>query len=142
SQGVNLSSLDDYPPPEKVAKDFTILLNRPKVDFKPSFETIRTDSVLIEKGFIYTEPGEKMPVLVYKPKTPQPTSFPVVICLHGTGGSKDDGDIRRLMYRLTQIGYMGVAIDARYHGERIASRANTSVQYVEAITKAWQSRED
>lgn len=34
---------------------------------------------------------------------------------------------------------MGVAIDARYHGERIEGGANKSQQYVEAISTAWMN---
>jgi dienelactone hydrolase len=138
--GIN-SGLNNYLSPEKVASDFKKLLERPAVEFKPSFETIRTDSVRVEKGFIYTEQNQKVPVLIYKPNT-QITSFPVVICLHGTGGRKDEDNITNLLTRLTRAGFMGVAIDARYHGERVPGGANKSVQYVDAITKAWQSPKD
>jgi dienelactone hydrolase len=130
-----------YPPVEKVASDFKALLQRPIVDFKPSFQTIKTDSVIIEKGFIYSEPTEKVPILIYKPVNVTSKSFPVVICLHGTGGSKDDGDIKRLLYQLSKVGIMGVAIDARFHGERIKGGAHKSQEYVEAITKAWQNKD-
>jgi len=66
-QTKQLSQVDDYPPIEKVASDFKSLLQRPLVDFKPSFQSLTTDSVLIEKGFIYSEATEKVPVLIYKP---------------------------------------------------------------------------
>ncbi|MEJ7738398.1 MAG: acetylxylan esterase [Chitinophagaceae bacterium] len=126
-----------YLPVERVADEFTSLLKRPLADFKPSFQTIRTNSVIIEKGFIYTEETEKLPILIYKPVHSVLTSFPVVICLHGTGGSKDDESIINLLDQFSRIGIMGVAIDARYHGEQVAGGANKAQQYVEAITKAW-----
>lgn len=77
-----------YPPVEKVAAEFSSLLKRPYVDFNPSFQKINTDTVLIEKGFIFTEKTEKLPVLIYKPVNSGLKSFPVVICLHGTGGKR------------------------------------------------------
>src|SRR5919199_4321769 len=129
-----VASLPRYPATEKVANDFRALLQRPAVAFRPSFQTFRTDSVIIERGFIYTEETEKVPVLIYKPVTQRVTSFPVVICLHGTGGTKDDESIKYLLYQFSRIGIMGVAIDARYHGERVGGGANKSEQYVEAIT--------
>ncbi len=115
------------------------MLQRPAVDFRPSFQSFITDTVSIEKGFIYTEETEKVPVLIYKPVIPGLRSFPVVICLHGTGGSKEDESIKNLLYKFSKIGIIGVAIDARYHGERIQGGANKAEQYVEAITRAWKN---
>ena len=128
-----------YAPVNSVAGAFKTLLERPAVAFRPSFQSIVTDTAVIEKGFIYTEATEKVPVLIYKPKLSGSKSFPVVICLHGTGGSKDDESIKNLLYQLSQIGIMGVAIDARFHGERVEGGANKSEQYVEAIEKAWKN---
>jgi dienelactone hydrolase len=121
-----------------VAADFTALLQRPPVDFHPSLSVIKTDSLIIEKGFIYTEANEKVPVLIYKPVIPGQSSFPVVICLHGTGGNKSQGDIKEFLSRFSKMGIMGVAIDARYHGERISGGGN---KYVEAIIRAWENRD-
>ena len=121
---------------DKVASDFKALLQRPAVDFNPSFSTTKTDSVIIEKGFIYSEANEKVPILIYKPVIPGQTSFPVVICLHGTGGNKSQGDIKDFLSRFSRMGIMGISIDARYHGERISGSGN---KYVEAITRAWQN---
>ena len=138
TQTNGLAKLDNYPPYEKVASDFRALLKRPEVDFKPSFQSYVTDTVLIEKGFIYTEKAEKVPIVMYKPVIIGLKSFPVVICLHGTGGSKDDESIKSLLYKLSRIGVMGVAIDARFHGERIQGGVNKSQQYVEAVGRAWE----
>lgn len=139
TQQKGFAQLNQYPPVEKVASDFREMLQRPLVDFKPSFKSITTDTVLIEKGFIYSEATEKVPIIIYKPVSKASKSFPVVICLHGTGGSKDEESIRNLLYAFSKIGIMGVAIDARYHGERITGGANKSEQYVEAIVSAWKN---
>lgn len=103
--------------PAQVRQDFYHLLERAHVPFGASFQTTVTDSVRIEKGFIYSEAGEQVPILIYKPVNAG--TYPVVICLHGTGGNKEDPYIDRMMYALTKMGFMGVAIDARYHGARV-----------------------
>lgn len=130
---------DNYPPINEVAPSFKHLLQRPIVDFNPSFTVIKTDSVIIEKGFIYSEANEKVPILIYKPITKKTKPFPVVIFLHGTGGSKDNNDIKQMLYRFTKIGIMGVAIDARYHGERVNGGAHAAKEYNVAIIKAWKN---
>ncbi|MGI8636237.1 MAG: alpha/beta hydrolase, partial [Segetibacter sp.] len=123
---------NNYPSVEHVRRDFIRLLQRPVTALKPSFTTIKTDSVVIEKGSFYSEATERVPVVIYTPVVAASKSFPVVICLHGTGGSKEDESIKRLLNELTKVGIMGVAIDARYHGERIEGGANKARQYVEA----------
>lgn len=129
---------NNYPSPEKIATDFKQLLNRPIVNFNPSFNSIITDSIIIEKGFIYSEANEKVPILIYKPTTAN-KQLPTVIFLHGTGGSKDNNDIKQMLYRFTKLGFMSVAIDARFHGERIKGGAHGSKEYNEAIIKAWEN---
>jgi pimeloyl-ACP methyl ester carboxylesterase len=128
-----------YPPVEQVSRDFKALLNRPVVDFKATFTTIRNDSVQVDKGSIYTEATEKVPVLIYKPVIKGQTKFPVVIFLHGTGGTKDQGDIKAIFIQLAKAGIMGVAIDARYHGERIPGGAHGSKEYTDAAYRAWKN---
>jgi hypothetical protein len=134
----NVLLAQQYPPVDKVRADFKALLNRAKVPFAPSFQTTITDAVIIEKGTIYSEKNEKIPMLIYKPVTGK-KSYPVVIFLHGTGGSKDSREITDVLYKLTKMGIMGVAIDARYHGERIPGGAHGGTAYSEAIYKAWKN---
>lgn len=129
----------DYIAVNKVASDFKALLQRPAVPFRPSFEVTRTDSVIIEKGFIYSEANEKIPILIFKPVHSKLKSFPVVICLHGTGGNKSQGDIKRFLYKFSTMGIMGIAIDARYHGERLPDSLKGKNGYVQAIIRAWEN---
>jgi dienelactone hydrolase len=124
-------------PVEKVSADFKTMLQRPSVDGVAVLEIKTTDSLVIEKGYFYSEPMEKVPVLIYKPASAEKT-FPVVICLHGTGGNKEG--MKDLMLKLTKAGFMAVAIDARYHGERV-SQAPGENKYVEAIIRAWENKD-
>jgi dienelactone hydrolase len=98
-----------------------------------------TDSVLIEKGFFYSEETEKVPVLIFKPPAAGVKKLPVVICLHGTGGSKEV--MKNLLYRFSKSGFMAVSIDGRYYGEREKAVAGQN-KYVEAITRAWQNKDN
>jgi dienelactone hydrolase len=136
-----ISVLNAQPPSvDKVRNDFKALLQRPIVDPKPSLQSSITDSVLIEKGFFYSEATEKVPLLIYKPIAKEIKKLPVVICLHGTGGSKDADGIKDLLNRFVKLGFMAVAIDARYHGERVKAVPGHN-NYVEAIIKAWQNKD-
>jgi dienelactone hydrolase len=128
------------PDADKVRSDFIALLQRPKVDPAPSLQLLSTDSVLIEKGFFYSEATEKVPLIICKPISQAIKKMPVVICLHGTGGSKDDVSITNLLYRFSKLGFMAVGIDARYHGERVHKIPGRNF-YVEAIIKAWQNKD-
>jgi hypothetical protein len=57
----------------------------------------------------------------------------VVIALHGTGGSK--GNMAALCRKLADAGFIAVAIDGRYHGERKTGKGETD--YDDAIVRAW-----
>lgn len=130
-----------YPSVHQVRKDFRALLDRPKVDPKPEFAVVSKDSIEVDHGFIYTEEKERMPLLIYKPVKAGQAKFPVAIFLHGTGGNKDEGDIKKLFIRLNKAGIMGVAIDARYHGERVAGGAHGSKEYAEAAYQAFKTND-
>lgn len=125
-------------PADQVRADFKALLQRPGVAANPSFQPVVTDSVLVEKGFFYSEKTEKVPVLVYRPISAKTKKLPVVICLHGTGGSKDG--MKDYLYRFSQAGFMAVSIDGRHHGERIKAVAGEN-KYVNAIIDAWQNKD-
>jgi len=129
---------ESYPPPAQVAADFKKMLDRPRVDPQPSFQVIKTDSLIIEQGYIYSEANEKVPMLIYKPVSAK-GKLPAVIFLHGTGGKKDEGRITNFLYQLTKRGIIGVAIDARFHGDRIPDGAHGSKEYVAAVTQGWEN---
>lgn len=125
-------------PVDKVRNDFKSLLQRPAVALNPSMQSTPTDSVLIEKGFFYSEATERVPVLIFKPVSEGVKKLPVVICLHGTSSSKDG--MKNLLYRFSKSGFIAVSIDGRYYGEREKAVAGQN-KYVEAITRAWQNKD-
>ena len=126
-------------PVEQVRHDFKALLQRSPATPRPSTQSYPTDSVLIERGFFYSEDTERVPLLIYKPVGSAHKKLPVVICLHGTGGSKDGAEIIDLLHRFSRSGFMAVAIDGRYHGDRVQGEVGRNA-YVKAIINAWQNK--
>jgi len=96
----------------------------------------------IERGTIYTEANEKMPVVIYKPVVKGQAKYPVAVFLHGTGGGKDGNDVKAVLLPLVKLGIMAVSIDARYHGDRIPGHAHGSREYVDAAYTAWKTNTD
>lgn len=136
--------LPKYPPPAEVRAAFLKMLDRPKVAAEPkNYEPPRTEHGLtVEHLSIATEKKgdgsvERVPMLIFKPEK-STGRLPTVIVLHGTGGKKE-GE-RGLCEALAKRGIMAVALDARYHGERVPGGAHGSQEYVAAITKAWHTK--
>jgi dienelactone hydrolase len=73
------------------------------------------DGLLWERVSFVSEPGQVVPALVIRPIGPV-HRLPAVVALHGLGGSKEG--MAGLMEELARRGYLALAIDARWHGER------------------------
>lgn len=132
-----------YPPPQDVKKAFVALLDRPRVplDVKTDSSRERDDHLVAERLSFAAEKRsdgrtERVPVLVVRPADAGPRR-PAVIVLHGTGGNKDR--MEQWLVDLAQRGMVGVAIDARYHGDR-AEGSKGADAYNEAITRAWRAK--
>lgn len=132
-----------YPPPADVREAFLTLLNRPKVLFNvKNDETKREDDGLVSEtlSFASEKKGdddfERVPVLIVRPEK-RTKKLPAVIVLHGTGGTKEGQ--RQWLFHLAKRGIIGVAIDARYHGERVADGKGRAA-YNEAIIRAWKAK--
>ena len=129
------------PPAADVKAAFLKQLDRPRVPLDPQTRKSETDadgrvsefvSIASEKkgdGSV-----ERVPLLVLRPEQTA-KRLPAVIVLHGTGGTKESQ--RGFLIELTKRGIIGVALDARYHGER-SGGAKGSEAYVAAITRAWK----
>jgi len=126
--------------PAETRKAFLQLLDRPKVEadvkegpgVASGTQTTSSFSFASEKKADGTI--ERVPVLVVRPATAK--KYPVMIVLHGTGGNKEG--VKSWLIDLSQRGIMGVAIDARYHGDR-SGGSKGSQAYVAAIANAWKA---
>jgi dienelactone hydrolase len=130
-------------PPAEVRAAFNKLLDRPIVppDVRPG-DTKQLAGGLTAERFTFASDRkpdgsmERVPVLLVKPAAAT-GRLPAVIVLHGTGGSKDK--MLDWLADLAKRGIVGVAIDARYHGDR-ARGAKGKEAYEKAITRAWRAR--
>ena len=132
-----------YPPPAEVRTAFLKLLDRPKVPADPKTQENRLDpdGLLTEHLSIASEKKadgkiERIPILIVRPGMGG-GKRPAVIVLHGTGGNKEGQ--KPLLAEFAKRGMVGVAIDARYHGERAGGQKG-SAAYVQAIARAWQTK--
>jgi len=139
---VRSDDLPKYPPPAEVKAAFLKLLDRPKVPLDARLHEARlgTDDLLTERLSFASEKRadgaiERVPVLIVRPGKGGGRR-PAVIVLHGTGGSKEA--MRNWLVQFGKLGLVGVAIDARYHGERVGVK-NGSAAYNEAIARAWRT---
>jgi dienelactone hydrolase len=131
-----------YPPAADVKTAFLKLLDRPRIALDPVTSNTETDrsGFVVERVSIASERKadgsvERVPLLLVRPAKPV-GRLPAVVVLHGTGGNKES--LRGLLVELARRGIVGVAIDARYHGER-SGGARGSQAYVAAITRAWKT---
>lgn len=132
-----------YPAPAEVKAAFLKLLDRPKVLFNiGDIETKREEGGFIAEHFSFASEKkpdgtlERVPVLLVRPEK-RAKKLPAVIVLHGTGGTKEGQ--KPWLLHLAQRGIIGVAIDARYHGERVGVEKGSEA-YQAAITRAWKAK--
>lgn len=133
-----------YPTPAEVKAAFLKLLDRPRValDVRKEASTVEAGSAIIRESFASEKKAdgtvERVPVLLVKPAKAK-GRLPAVIVLHGTGGSLWAKGVAQFMQDLAKRGFIGVAIDARYHGSR-AGGAKGAAAYNAAIVRAWRSK--
>ena len=129
-------------PPEQGKTAFLKLLDRPKVPADVTEDAKPTEkNGLVYKHWSFASEKkadgtiERVPVLTVAPAK-QTGKLPVMIALHGTGGTKDG--MTSWLEDFAKQGIMGVAIDARYHGGRSGGEKNAGA-YIAAITRAWKT---
>ena len=116
--------------------NFARLIARPRVPLAPMVALVPNTNGLTQERYSFaTEAGQRVPGILFKPLAAGGPR-PAVIALHGTGGSK--GNMLALCRKLATNGFVAVAIDGRYHGERITKGKGTE-QYYAAIASAWES---
>lgn len=123
---------------EDTRQAFLKLLDRPRVPLVPAVrQRAEEPGLTAEEISFEAEAGQRVPTLVVK-RDGLPARQPAVIVLHGTGGSKH-GMAARLRV-LARRGFVAVAIDGRYHGERAAAASGADMSpYQNAILRAYRT---
>ncbi len=115
---------------------FLKLIDRPVVALAPEVKAPVQNGELVRIDFSYmAEAGQRVPGVIIKPASATGRR-PVVISLHGTGGTKESN--MAFMNSLAKSGITAVAIDARYHGGRMKSGKGTE-EYVNAILESYRT---
>jgi dienelactone hydrolase len=108
--------------PATVRAHFLKIIDRPRVPVNPEL-----------RGMHFTfasEAQERVPGIIVKPEKAAGRR-PAIILLHGTGDSKEG--MVDVANALAMRGFVAVAIDGRYHGER------TKADYDDAILRAYKT---
>ena len=112
-------------------RDFLRIIDRPQVALSPKVDEPSATDGLVEQHFSFAaDAKDRVPGVLIEP-TNAPGRYPVVIALHGTGGSK--ANMLALCHKLAARGFIAVAIDAPHHGDRAAGKGD----YQDAIVRAW-----
>ncbi|KAL9227295.1 hypothetical protein vseg_003000 [Gypsophila vaccaria] len=92
------------------------------------------DLLVEENLYLYTEASEqgRLPVLILSMKQTDEAKRPAVVFMHSTHKCKEW--LRPLLEAYASRGYVAIAIDSRYHGERATSQTT----YREALVSSWK----
>jgi dienelactone hydrolase len=117
-------------------EDFLKLIDRPLVPPAPQVISLGDADGVAQFHFTFAaELGERVTGIMLEPANPAGLPAqrrPVVICLHGTAGNKEE--CIPLLREFATNGLVGVAIDGRFHGERAAQGS-----YDNAILRAYRT---
>jgi predicted esterase len=110
---------------------FLKVIDRPRVPLNPELQPSRSSQGLTATHFTFAaDAQERVPGIIVMPEKGG-KRYPAVIALHGTGDSKEG--MLDVVGALARQGFLAVAIDGRYHGER------TKSGYDDAIFRAYKS---
>ncbi|TMW93461.1 hypothetical protein EJD97_011628 [Solanum chilense] len=106
-----------------------VMASCPKEDIPNMKELIQEQNF-----YLTTEEGEqgRLPVLVLSMKETTKRKRPAIVFLHSTNKCKEW--LRPLLQAYASRGYIAVAIDSRYHGER----ATNMTTYRDALISSWK----
>ncbi|KAI3514845.1 hypothetical protein L1887_13591 [Cichorium endivia] len=110
-------------------KPSEVMESCPKADI-PNFKEILNE----ENFYLTTEEGDqgRLPVVILSLKEDKHSKRPAVVFLHSTNKCKEW--LRPLLEGYASRGYIAVAIDSRYHGERAKNRTT----YEDALVSSWK----
>jgi len=116
---------------------FLALIDRPRVPLDVSAPQRSTvEGRVQELTSFASEEGQRVPVLVLK-KPGRSDPLPVVIALHGTGGSSES--MRGRLEEYADRGFLAVAMDAPHHGSRAGSGGEGVDAYQGAMLQAYRT---
>ena len=118
---------------QKTRDALLAIIDRPRVDLAATEDSRASDGKLTRIHFTYSsQTDQRVPgIVLAKPEVlSDGKRHAVTIVMHGTGGSKT-GEIATLR-ELASDGFLAVAIDGRFHGER-----GKPADYNGAIAKAF-----
>lgn len=127
----------DEPAPAAIRADFLRLIDRPRVDPAAAVSPPSAfQAGIVREDFSYaTEAGQRVPgILLEAAGTSVPRA--TVIVLHATNGRKES--VLPFLTRAARAGFVAVAIDGRYHGERKGGAPGSSA-YLAAILRAYRT---
>lgn len=117
---------------------FLKLIERPRVPLSPKITELPRTNGLLRFHFTYaTDDQQRVPGILLKQASRE--RRPVIISLHGTGGTKESQFA--LLTNVAAKGFIGVAIDGRYHGER-TKQGKGAGAYHDAILRAYQNGQE
>jgi dienelactone hydrolase len=103
-----------------------------QVDDLPAVDGLRKQHLWFQ-----SDASERVPGYLLLPDAKAfPGRRPVVIALHGTGGNKDN--MANIVTKAARAGFIGVAIDGRFHGERTRT-GEGAAEYNAAIARAFRT---
>lgn len=101
---------------------------------KDDIENLK-DKLIEENLYLITEEGEqgRVPVLIVSMKESKQEKKPAIVFLHSTHKCKEW--LRPLLEAYASRGYIAIAMDSRYHGER----AKSVTAYQDALVQSWKN---
>ncbi|KAK8645132.1 hypothetical protein V6N13_118981 [Hibiscus sabdariffa] len=102
----------------------------PKADIENLKELLKEENL-----YLHTEAGDqgKLPLLIVSMKESNTEKRPAVVFLHSTHKCKEW--LRPLLEAYASRGYVTIAVDSRYHGER----ATGLTTYKDALVSSWEN---
>jgi dienelactone hydrolase len=118
--------------------DFLKVIDRSRVPLAAQIQELPATNGLMQFHFSFAADANNRVPGIFIKSTNFPERRPVVIALHGTGGSK--ASMFSLCHKLAEAGFIAVAIDGRYHGER--KNGKGEIDYNDAIVRAFHGSDE
>jgi dienelactone hydrolase len=117
---------------------FLKMIDRPRVELQPEVRPVTGNRLRVVEEHISFSVETAQRVTGLLMKSPGSSGrLPVVIQLHGTGGNKEQ--LRTQLTTFANRGFVAVAIDGRYHGERAGNAPGLNTPYATAIFNAYKT---